>query len=118
MPTFAYEALDASGKPRKAEIDAATSDEAIAKIKNMGFFPTSVRERKSKGGPKAEAASSTKKKKKKGEFTINIGGVKTKTLTQFTRQLSTLQDAGLSLLRSLQVLEQQPAAGRPSTGRA
>jgi len=111
MPTFAYEALDASGKPRKGEIDAGTSDEAIAKIKNQGFFPTSVRERKSKGGPKGEAAKSTKKKKKKGEITINIGRVKVKTLTQFTRQLSTLQDAGLSLLRSLQVLEQQQKPG-------
>jgi type IV pilus assembly protein PilC len=38
--------------------------------------------------------------------------VKTKTLTQFTRQLSTLQDAGLPLLRSLQILEQQQKPGK------
>ncbi len=110
MPTFAYEALDASGKPRKAEIDAASSDEAISKIKSMGFFPTSVRERKTKGAAKTEGAKAAKKKKK-GDFTISFGKVKTKTLTQFTRQLSTLQDAGLSLLRSLQVLEQQQRPG-------
>ena len=100
MPTFAYEALDASGKPRKGEIDAGTSDEAITKIKSQGFFPTSVRERKSKGGPKTEAAKTTKRKKKKGEISINIGRVKVKTLTQFTRQLSTLQDAGRLMAQS------------------
>ena len=116
MPTFTYEALDAAGKPRKGELDAASSEEAIQKIKGQGYFPTSVRERKTKGSAAGaqvrSGLTSTKKKKKKGEFTINIGRVKTKNLTQFTRQLSTLQDAGLSLLRSLQVLEQQQKPGQ------
>jgi len=116
MPTFQYEALDAAGKARRGELDASTSEDAIQKIKGQGFFPTSVRERKTKGSAAqaAETARTTaakKKGKKKGEFTISIGGVKTKTLPQFTRQLSTLQDAGLSLLRSLQVLEQQQKPG-------
>lgn len=114
MATFTYEALDAAGKPRKGELDAANSDDAIKKIKGQGYFPTSVRERKTKSAAGAQVRSgpSAKKKKKKGEITINIGRVKTKALTQFTRQLSTLQDAGLSLLRSLQVLEQQQRPGQ------
>ncbi len=113
MATFTYEALDAAGKPRKGELEAATSDEAIQQIKSQGFFPTSVRERKTKGAADAQVRSgpSAKKKKKGGEITISFGRVKTKVLTQFTRQLSTLQDAGLSLLRSLQVLEAQQRPG-------
>ena len=40
------------------------------------------------------------------KVTIPFAKVKSKQLTTFTRQLSTLQDAGLPLLRSLQILEQ------------
>lgn len=117
MATFTYEALDAAGKSRKGELEAGSSDEAVQKIKGQGFFPTSVREKKTKGAAGAQARSGSsptgKKKKKGGEFTITLPGrVKTKVLTAFTRQLSTLQDAGLSLLRSLQVLEQQQKPGK------
>ncbi|MBT4530742.1 MAG: type II secretion system F family protein [Phycisphaerae bacterium] len=115
MPTYVYEALNAAGKPEKGRIDADSSDAAIAAIRQNGFFPTTVREEKIKGGSsKGESKKEEKKKakKKKGGLNISIGGVKTKTLTQFTRQLSTLQDAGLPLLRSLQILEMQQKPGK------
>lgn len=119
MAVFAYEALDAAGKARKGELEADTSEQAIQKIKGQGFFPTSVREKKQKGAAAAQgrsgSAAPAKAKKKKKDFNFSIGRVKTKTLTQFTRQLSTLQDAGLSLLRSLQVLEQQQRPGLMKT---
>ena len=110
MPTFQYEALDDGGKPQKGTITAATSDEAIARIRSQGYFPTSVREQKVK---KSKGAGGVAKsgKKKGGSLSINIGGVSTKALTTFTRQLSTLQDAGLPILRSLQILEQQQKPG-------
>ena len=122
MPTYQYEALDASGKPQKGSIDASTSDDAIQQIRAQGFFPTSVREQKVKEeggkgskrkGRKAKAAKG-KGKKKKGEINISLsfGRVKLKKITQFTRQLSTLQDAGLPLLRSLQILETQQKPGK------
>lgn len=105
MPTFAYEALNQQGKPQKGTIEANSSEEAIGRIKSQGFFPTAVREQKVKKSAVAgEAAASKAKKKPKG---ISIGGVSNKQLTTFTRQLSTLQDAGLPLLRSLQILEGQ-----------
>lgn len=106
MPTFAYEALNQQGKPQKGTIEANTSEEAIGRIKSQGFFPTAVREQKVKKSAVAgEAATGAKAKKKpKG---MSIGGVSKKQLTTFTRQLSTLQDAGLPLLRSLQILEGQ-----------
>jgi len=115
MPTFQYEALNEGGKPQKGSISAANSEEAIARIRSQGYFPTSVREQKVKKGAapaNATGLTKTKKKKKKmGQITINIGGVSKKVLTDFTRQLSTLQDAGLPILRSLAILEQQQKPG-------
>lgn len=114
MPTYAYEALNSAGKPQKGTIEATTSDEAIQRIKGQGYFPTSVREQKVKGDAGVRGADKLKKKKKKGGISINIsiGGIGQKKLTQFTRQLSTLQDAGLPLLRSIQILESQQRPGK------
>lgn len=114
MPTFTYEALNAAGKQQRGTIEASTSEEAIQRIRNQQLFPTTVKPAKSSkkdtsaGGD--EAASAKKKKKKKGGG-FSIGGVSKKQLTLFTRQLSTLQDAGLPLLRSLQILEGQQKPG-------
>src|SRR5213078_4590076 len=57
-----------------------------------------------KGGKKGGS------KKKKGT-TFTIGGVSMKLLCTFTRQFSTLQDAGLPVLRSLKILEGQMKPG-------
>ncbi len=110
MPTFAYEALNDKGKPQKGVIEANTSEEAIGRIKSQGFFPTAVREQKVKKSAVAGEATKTKAKKKAGG--LSVGGVSNKQLTTFTRQLSTLQDAGLPLLRSLQILEGQLKPGK------
>ncbi len=112
MATFAYEALNANGKPQKGVIEAGNSEEAIQRIKGQGYFPTSVREQKAKKSDEAAGGGATKKKKKGGDLSISLGGVSKKRLTQFTRQLSTLQDAGLPLLRSLQILESQQKPGK------
>ncbi len=109
MATFVYKALSGQGKSQEGTIEAATSEEAISRIKAQGYYPTSVREQR--GGKKAEDPTKVKKKKKKGGG-ITIGGVSNKQLTAFTRQLSTLQDAGLPLLRSLQILEEQQKSGK------
>src|SRR3954464_12330492 len=112
MATFAFEAMNSSGQEVKEEIEAGSSEEAIAKIRGKGYFPTKVKEKaakkgakKKKGGEDAGPASSKRK------MPISIGGVPRKQLVAFTRQLSTLQDAGLPILRSLQILEQQQKAG-------
>ena len=105
MPSFAYEAMNQAGQEVKDEIDALSSEDALAKIRNLGYFPTRIRE---KGGAKAKAASAGKKKSGVG---FSIGRVKNKQITQITRQLSTLQDAGLPILRSLQILEEQQKPG-------
>ncbi len=112
MPTYAYEALNSAGKPQKGTVEAPTSEEAIQRIKGQGYFPTSVRERKIKGSDGGGGARQGRAKKKKAmQINLSIGGVGRKKLTLFTRQLSTLQDAGLPLLRSLQILEGQQRPG-------
>ena len=109
MATYAFVAMNSSGQEVKDEIEAGSSEEAIAKIRGKGFFPTKVREKagKKKVGKKEEAVTSSSKRK----MPISIGGVPRKQLVSFTRQLSTLQDAGLPILRSLQILEQQQRPG-------
>ena len=105
MPTFAYEAMNQSGQAVKDEIEALSSEDALSKIRNLGFFPTRIRE---KGGTRAKAGAGAQKKKSAG-FTLGIVGQKA--ITQLTRQLSTLQDAGLPILRSLNILEEQQKPG-------
>ena len=112
MPTYAYEALNAAGKPQSGTIEASNSDEAVQRIKGEGFFPTAVREQKVKGDGSVKGTAKVKKKKKGTGFNISIGRVSRKHLTLFTRQLSTLQDAGLPLLRSIQILEAQQKPGQ------
>src|SRR3954464_8959879 len=118
MPKFSYVAMDSRGKETKGTLDVNNQNEAIGRLKEMGFFPTKVVEvDKSKEKPDAKAKGGAKqgagKKKGAGGININIkipglsGRVKTKVLTTFTRQLATLVDAGLPLLRGLRVLEKQ-----------
>ena len=111
MPTFAYEAMNSSGQEVKDEVEATSSEEAIAKIRGKGQFPTKVRE---KAGQKTRArrrAARPTAAPPQRKMPISIGGVPRKQLVTFTRQLSTLQDAGLPILRSLQILEQQQKPG-------
>ena len=105
MSVFQYTALDAQGVEIKDEIEALSQKEAISKIRNMGYFPTKVTV--GAAGKKAGAKTAAKPKKRRGAD----GKVKIKFITQFARQLSTLQDAGLPILRSLRILEEQQKSG-------
>lgn len=111
MPTYVYEALNDAGKPEKGTIVAANSEDAIARIRSKGHFPTSVREQKVRKKAGGSGSKGKGGKKSLNEITITIGGVSKKHLTSFTRQLSTLQDAGLPILRSIQILQEQQKPG-------
>lgn len=103
MPMFRYEALDSQGLSVKDEVDALSQKEAVSKVQNMGYFPTKIR----LAGAKKKAAGAIKAAPRR-----RAGGrVKKKLVTQFARQLSTLQDAGLPILRSLRILEEQQKSG-------
>ncbi|MBI4718871.1 MAG: type II secretion system F family protein [Planctomycetes bacterium] len=102
MPTFAYEAMNQAGQEVKDEIEAISTEDALSKIRNLGYFPTRIREK----GSKTKAAAG-----KKGKGRRSTGRINSKSLTQFTRQLATLQDAGLPILRSLKILHEQQRPG-------
>lgn len=106
MPTFQYEAMDSTGLEVKDTIEAPSEAEAQTMIREKGFYVTKIREQDRK--KKAQAA---KKKVDERKKAFTIGGVRAKQLTMFTRQLSTLQDAGLPILRSLRILEGQNKPG-------
>jgi type IV pilus assembly protein PilC len=116
MPKYSYVAMDAHGKEVKGVIEVASQNEAIGRIREMNLFPTKIVEvngaKTAKKGAKA-AAVRPAKGKKRGALDIQIripglgGRVKPKVLMTFTRQLATLVDAGLPLLRGLRVLEKQ-----------
>lgn len=115
MPTFQYEAMNASGQEVKDVIEADNAEDAVKKIRAKGHFPTKVREKAAskKKAPKKGSAAAAQEQAltPKRKMPLAIGGVPQKQLVGFTRQLSTLQDAGLPILRSLQILEQQQKPG-------
>jgi len=127
MATFQYIALDGAGQEQRGTIDAADRAAAIAAIRAHGLFPSALGEVKSsssaapapaKGAAKKKAAAPAAKPKGKG-IEIKLpkflrGRVKAKELTTFTRQLATLVNAGLPLMRCIEVLKKQnqiPALG-------
>ncbi len=123
MPRYHYIAMDGRGKEQKGRLDADNEQDAAAKLKQMGLFPTSMSEAKGKGGskapgkrPSAAAAAAggggSSFMDKLNSISIGTPTIKRKDLTTVTRQLATLLDAGLPLVRALRTLEKQ-AKGNP-----
>jgi type IV pilus assembly protein PilC len=109
MAIFKYEALNAAGQEVKDEVEAPSKEDAVSKVRALGYFPTKVVEKADRKQMAAtKAGASAKQRKAAG---TGLGWVATKQLTTFTRQLSTLQDAGLPILRSIRILEQQQKPG-------
>ena len=112
MPRYTYVALDARGQESTGLMDAGSSNEVIGQLRQAGFFPTSVHE-EGKGGratatPAAVKAVRAPRVRGQSSFTLfQRKTVKPKILMIFTRQLATLIDSGLPLLRSLTVLAKQ-----------
>ena len=111
MAIFSYKAFDKrSNKEVSDSVEAASQVEAIAAIKKLGLLPIEVREAKSKT---AKAAANFQKGAGGKQITIpGFGsGIKPAAITLFTRQLSTLQDAGLPIVQSLQILSDMQRPG-------
>ncbi|MBS7286314.1 MAG: type II secretion system F family protein [Kiritimatiellae bacterium] len=123
MATFQYIAKDSAGNETRGMIEAGDRNSAIASIRAQGLLPTALGEVKAAAAPaqapRAKAKGKAPAAKGKGSglnrnVEINIkmpkflqGRIKTKVLTQFTRQLATLVNAGLSLMRGIEVLKRQ-----------
>ena len=107
----------------RGSLNVGRQSEAIRRIKELGFFPTKVASARAK--PKKRSAAGEEEaqpppgaRSKSGlrrDFRISIpflqGGVKPKALTAFTRQLATLVDAGMPLLRGLKILAEERTGG-------
>ena len=109
MARFKFTALDSKGKEVHGEIDADNQTAAVARIREKQYFPTKVEELAPGGsapaGRKAAPKSGLQMEIKLPKFLQ--GGVKAKQLVTFTRQLSTLVNAGLPLMRAMRVLQRQ-----------
>lgn len=113
MPRYTYLALDARGQESTGLVEARSSNEAIGQLRQAGYFPTNVYE-EGKGGPDGKVSRSAAKTARvaRPRTKISIGlfqrkKVKPKIMMIFTRQLATLIDSGLPLLRGLNVLAKQ-----------
>ncbi len=116
MPTFSYVALDIHGEEVKGALGATNVNTATAQLKDMGYFPTAIKEQAIRQGKTGPAGPVREKKAAGGmQFQIKIPGlttrVGTKDLTTVTRELATLIDAGLPVVRSLNILKEQTKQG-------
>src|SRR5207247_955188 len=114
MARFNYVALDARGQEASGLLEAVSSSAAISQVSQAGYLTTSgIEEAISRPDGQegrdrtAKMARTTKPRAKKGIVLFQRKKVKSKILMIFTRQLATLIDSGLPLLRSLNVLANQ-----------
>ena len=105
MANFQYTAMDSRGKESKGVIEADSEQDAVNNLKDQGLYPTSISEASGRGG--GGGGKKKKAKKKTKQITLGTPKIKKKALTTFTRQLATLLDAGLPLVRALRTLEKQ-----------
>jgi len=110
MAKYTYFALNSKGSEVKGSIEADSETAALAGIRKKGLFPTKVERIQ---GKKKRGVAGSKADKKGGALSMELRmprmfqKVKTKQLMAFTRQLSILVNAGLPLIRGLQVVERQ-----------
>jgi type IV pilus assembly protein PilC len=107
MPQFQFTAADAKGEQMSGTVESTSEADAIQQLRSQGYYPLQVVEvgkgklAAKKAAPKGKSAGPKKAKSSTG------GRIKPKILMIFTRQLATLIDSGLPLLRGLTVLAKQ-----------
>ena len=92
MATFAFKALDLAGMPSKGEMDAGDKQAVAAQLRGRGLIVIDIEEQ--------TPASA-------GDLRARFKRVKADELVIATRQLATMVNSGMSLLRSLYVIEEQ-----------
>jgi type IV pilus assembly protein PilC len=105
MAKFKYTAIDANGKQKTGTIEAGNQEDANSKLSAAGLMPTKVTATDRGGGGRSGAVDKGSKGKKKARGFGKV--IKQEDLATFTRQLATLLQAGLPLLRGLEVMIRQ-----------
>ncbi len=100
MGEFSYEALDKGGKQVKGVIEAGSEEVIYEKLRDMGYYPIDVRANKKKSAAQSDISALP-------GLRIFFHRIKAKQVMTFTRQLATLIDAGLPIMRSLNILHEQ-----------
>jgi type IV pilus assembly protein PilC len=103
MPTFAYVARTAQGQVSRGTIEAPDERSALQQLRQQGLVITSLRRQEAARPAQAGQRAS---------FGAAWGRVKLKDMALFCRQLATLINAGVSLVRALAVLERQTQNAR------
>ena len=118
MSNYSYEAVDSGGLKIEGSLEVMDQNEAIRRVKEMGLFPVRIVEARrakrgtrnaERGGQRSEVGGRKAAQARKMEIRIPFlsGRVKQSVLAVFTRQLSTLIEAGMPLLRGLRILREQ-----------
>lgn len=92
MATFVYDAVDSAGRSVKGRIEADSEQVVLTKLHEQKFHIVAVNEAKS--GLRRSAAAKT-------------GKVKLQSLVVFSRQFATMIDAGIAIIKCLDILESQ-----------
>ena len=106
MSNFNYVALDPRGRETRGLIEVADQDEAIQRIREMGFFPTKILPATQSSAGRLAPVRKLEKRRTISSIRFQFA-IGPKVLTPFTRQLATLIEAGLPLLRGLRLLREQ-----------
>lgn len=107
MNNYTYEAVDATGLATRGTMDVASLNEALRRIKDMGLYPTRVVDIRTERRAQTPVRTKPRLSTRTLRLPLTGGRVKTSALTAVTRQLATLVEAGMPLLRGLRILHQQ-----------
>jgi type IV pilus assembly protein PilC len=113
MSNYSYVAIDLRGIETRGSIDVPSQGEALKRIKDMGLFPTKILETREVLRPVRRRRLAHRNRRL--PIPSLFRKVRTKPLTLFTRQLATLLEAGMPLLRSLRTLQEQAEDRRVRT---
>src|SRR5262249_40515861 len=110
MANYSYVAVDPRGTELRGVLEVPDQSEALRRIKEMGLYPTKVREA---GQIRGEVKRAPARGEVAGQglrffrFPLFLRRVGPRALSTFTRQLATLVEAGMPLLRGLRLLREQ-----------
>jgi type IV pilus assembly protein PilC len=110
MSNYSYVAVDPRGLEMRGVLEVSDQNEALRRIKEMGLYPTKVLQerRERSGGRKQSSVKRGRRLAARSAIRFSLGGkVKPAILSVFTRQLATLVEAGMPLVRGFRILQEQ-----------